>query len=879
MVSLFVLLLVVISPFHALGQSSASFASFTYSADTSLQNGEEYYDEVSITVNVPRIGSVEMLAIIFKDELYLPIKDFFDFLKIRNNVSPDFDLVEGFFIYPTDNYFIDKTNNRAIYKFKSFELTPGDLIRTENNLYMRSDLFGEIFGLDCIFDFRNLSVTLNTKIELPAIREMQQELMRRNVNRLQGEKKADTTIGRSFPLFNIGAADWTVTSSQETKAKPHTRLNLGLGGIIAGGEMNLSLNYFSGKSLDLKQQLYQWRLVNNEHKIVRQVTAGKIFPQSVSSLFAPIIGMQVTNTPSTYRKSFGTFTLSNMTGPGWTVELYVNNVLINYTKADASGFYTFEVPMVYGNTLVKLRFYSQWGEEQMSEKYITVPFNFIPVNQLEYTVAAGVVEDNDKARFTRLNVNYGLARRITIGGGVEYLSSVTSGKSMPFVQASMVLGSHMLVSAEHSYNTRSKASLNYRLPSNLQFDLVYIKYAKGQTAIRVNHIEEKKLVISMPVKGRKFNAFSRLSINEFTFPFNEVTPSKGTSKYTSAEYLFSSTMSGITSNLTTYAVFNNRKNPLVYSNLSLTYRLPKGFRLSHQAQYEYSQSKLSTLKAEVEKSLFSRGFLNLSYQKDFLNDKNSIVTLGLRYNFSFAQTFFSASKTSKSVLTTQSAHGSLLVDGKTNYIGTGNQNNTGKGGIVLLPYLDMNCNGQRDDNEPKVAGLKMHVNGGRVQNNLRDTLIRISGLEAYASYYVEMDKNSFDNIAWQIRKPVVKVIIDPNLYKLIEVPVAVVAEVSGTVFLKKDEALNGLARMIVNIYNSESVFVTKVLTEADGFFSFIGLAPGEYRASVDAGQLKKLNMQSSHDLVFKVLPGINGDIVSDLKFVVAAKEAGKSQNL
>lgn len=853
-------------------------AGFSYTADTSVEAGtvDEYYDEVAITLIVPRIGSVELQAIIYRDQLYLPIRDLFDFLKIKNRVSPDNDLVEGFFI---DQYSIDKTNNRVVYNYKVFELVSGDLIRTETNLYMRSDLFGKIFGLDCVFDFRSLSVTLNTKIELPAIREMQQELMRRNVNRLQGEKKADTTIGRSFPVFNLGMADWTVNSSQESKGKTNTRLNLGLGGIVAGGEMNLSLNYYSGQSLNMRQQSYQWRFVNNEYNALRQVTAGKLYPQSVSSLFAPVIGMQFTNTPSTYRKSFGTFTLSNVTQPGWTVELYVNNVLINYTKADASGFYTFEVPMVYGNSLVKLRFYGPWGEEQMSEKYISVPFNFIPLHQLEYSVSAGVVEDNTKGRFSRVNFNYGLARRLTIGGGIEYLSSVSSGKSMPFIQASMVLGSHILVSGEHSYGVRSKMSFNYRLPSNLQFDLVYIKYVKGQTAIQVNHIEEKKLVISMPVKGKKFNAFSRLSLNEFTFPFNQLSPTKNTSKYTSAEYLFSSTISGITSNLTTYAVFNHHKNPLVYSNLSTTFRLPKGFRVSQQSQYEYRQKKFSSIKGEVEKNIFTRGFLNLSYQKDLLNNKNSVLTLGFRYNFSFAQTFFSASKTDKSVVTTQSAHGSLLFDAKTNYIGASSQNNAGKGGIVVSPFLDLNCNAKRDDHEPRVAGLKMHVNGGRIQHNLRDTVIRVLGLEAYTSYYIELDKNSFDNIAWQIKKSVIKVIVDPNRFKLIEVPVSVAGEVSGTVFFKKNNESAGLARIIVNIYNSESVFIAKVLTEADGFFSYTGLPPGDYTASVDANQLKKLDMDTSPGLVFKIAPNPDGDVVSGLKFVLAANKEAKDHQL
>ena len=108
------------------------------------------------------------------------------------------------------------------------------------------------------------------------------------------------------------------------------------------------------------------------HPSLKQISVGSIFSTSVALLRNPVIGAQVTNTPTTYRRSYGSYRLSDKTEPNWLVELYVNNVLVNYVKADASGFFTFEVPMDYGNSLVKLRFYGPWGEERTSEKYISI---------------------------------------------------------------------------------------------------------------------------------------------------------------------------------------------------------------------------------------------------------------------------------------------------------------------------------------------------------------------------------------------------------------------------------------------------------------------------------------------------------------------------
>jgi hypothetical protein len=280
------------------------------------------------------------------------------------------------------------------------------------------------------------------------------------------------------------------------------------------------------------------------------------------------------------------------------------------------------------------------------------------------------------------------------------------------------------------------------------------------------------------------------------------------------------------------------------------------------------------IKAVAEKSIFNRGFLNIGYEKNFANAFISTpvntVSVGLRYNFSFAQTFFSATSSRNVIATSQGARGSLIYDGKTNYLGANNQSSVGRGGIVILPFLDLNCNGKHDAGEPRVSGLNLRVNGGRIERNDRDTTIRINGLEAYTNYFIELDKNSFDNVAWQIKKQTLSVTIEPNNLKLIEVAVAVVGEVAGTVFLKDAKGKNGLARIIVNIYNSNLKLVAKTLTEADGYFSLMELPPGNYTAQVDAAQIQKLQMISSAAISFKIQPKNEGDVVDGLQFVLQA---------
>ncbi|HPM88564.1 MAG TPA: hypothetical protein PKX27_11305, partial [Bacteroidales bacterium] len=701
------------------------------------------YDEISIFLEVPHIGGTEIDAVIRDEELYLPVTGLFDFLKIRNTPASDQESISGFFINPEATYLIERSTNEIVYQGKNIKLNPGDLIRTESNLYLKSKYFGQIFGLDCVFDFRNLSVKVSSKVELPYIRELRLEEMRRNLTRLKGEMKADTNIGRTHPMFRFGTADWSAIATEEIGAGSDTRLNLALGAMIAGGEATASLYYNSMNPFSEKQQQYLWRYVNNDFKLLRQVMAGKIATQATSSLYSPVVGVQFTNTPTTFRRSFGTYTLSDRTEPGWIVELYVNNVLVDYVKADASGFFKFEVPLVYGNSMVKLKFFGPWGEERTQEQNISIPFNFLPPKIMEYTISAGIVEDSLWSRFSRASLNYGATKNITIGGGMEYLSSLPSNQFMPFTNISFRLTNNLLVTGDYTHGVRAKGTITYRLPSNMQFDLNYTWYKKDQKALFYNYREERKATISMPLKIGQLSSYQRLSAYQIILPAGN--------QYLTGEWMFSGSVSGISTNLSTYAMFVEDADPVLYSNLSLAFRLPGGFIIMPQSQFGYTPGEFISAKIRLEKYLFKHAHLNLTYEQNFRNDLK-LAEMGFRYDFSFAQTGFSVRQADKTTSMVQYARGSLINDRKSRYLGVDNRTNVGRGGISIVPYLDLNSNKKKDPGEPKAHGLNLRTNSGRIEKNEKDTTIHILGLESYTDCFIELDANSFENISWRLEK-------------------------------------------------------------------------------------------------------------------------------
>ena len=815
------------------------------------------YDELVVELTVPDLGVMEIPIAIKGQEAFISLEDLFELLKIKAERTEAG--IEGFIIHPDSTYFISPSHAEVIYQDEVFS-AENALIETPASLYLRSDFFGKIFGLNTDFSFRNLSITMKTEHDLPAIKEMKREKMRENLAVVKGIVEPDTILPKTYPFFRAGSLDWGIVTTQQSEIENDNRFTLGLGTMIAGGETNLMLNYSTRVPFQSRNQFYQWRYVNNDNSYLKQVTAGRIFTRATSSLFAPVAGIQLSNSPMNNRRSFGTYTLSDHTDPHWIVELYVNNVLVDFTEADASGFYSFEVPLMYGNTAVNLRFYGPWGEERVKERLINIPYNFVPKNEFEYTLSAGIVENDDHDRFSRLNLNYGISNAITVGGGVEYLSEVTSGEVMPFINSSIKLASNLLFSGEYMYGVKGDALLSYRSPKSLQVDLNYVNYDKDQTAINYNYLEERKINISAPIRTRNFSIFSRFSLNQIIMP---------TTEFTTAQLLLSGAIFGISTNLTTYGIYNDRiKTPTIYSTLSQTYRMPYRWLFSPQLQFDFNNTRFNNIVLEVERPVFRGGYFNLAYENNTIRDAH-IFEVGLRYTFNFAQTAFTSRIGNRNNSFVQSARGSIILDDNTGFVTTSNRSAMSKGGLTITPFLDYNLNGKKDDLEPKVPGLELKNQYGKVVYNKDRTEIRVMDLQPYVDLLLEIDTESLDNIAWKVSNPKIAVETVPNYFKEIQVPVQVLGEVSGMVYIKSNSRTRGQGRIIINILDENNRVAASVLSEGDGYFTFLGLKPGNYKAQVDTEQLEALGYASTpSEVSFEIEISEFGDIVDDLEFTL-----------
>jgi len=305
------------------------------------------------------------------------------------------------------------------------------------------------------------------------------------------------------------------------------------------------------------------------------------------------------------RKSFGTYVLSDYTRPNWNVELYVNNALIGFTKADSNGFFSFDVPIFYGKNEKILRFYGPNGEEEVSKKRFVTPFTRIPKNEFEYTLSFGVIEDMENSPFTNFKANYGLTKNITIGAAIEYNKSLEYNTTIPSFSFAAQPISQLLFAGNYSHNLMLNGLLNYTTVNNIRFEFDYTKYDENQDAIIYNYLQTLKGSISVPIHIKKFNGQVRFNFYGNTYITN--------ASSTNTELLISGAIKRFNFNLTTNSSNYSYGQRILYSTLSSNIHLPRHFTMTPSLRYQYDDSGLVYTKVDMKKRIFKNGRLNFKH--------------------------------------------------------------------------------------------------------------------------------------------------------------------------------------------------------------------------------------------------------------------------
>ncbi|MDD5425467.1 MAG: hypothetical protein PHN52_03140 [candidate division Zixibacteria bacterium] len=816
-------------------------------------------EEIVVSYEVPRLAVQDLIVQYDGKTVYLPLIEVFSALGI--NIRADF--AQKIFTgqYYKDNGYYELNLNLLKFKYRGSEmvLNRSDFHFTTTDVYLRMDLFARLFGLEMSFDFNTLSVITQLDKSYPAYQRLERDKAHRKLEKDVTVLRDVKSLKQRRDYINGAAVDWMLSASPLGVNKTHY-YNFNLGGMLLGGDINVSTTGNTSSNLKDNQYNYRWHYYIGDNDYLTQVDLGNVY--STGAFSQGLEGVKLTNKPQVQRKYFQTIQISDHLGQGWEVELYINNKLADFAYTDQFGNYNFLLDIYYGASRVMLKMYGPNGEIITKEDFIKVPYNLIPKNTIEYSLTSGVaMNQQGKKGYAQADGYYGLLGNMTLGVSTDFPLQPEEGeKPRAGFDLTYQPTGDLTLNGFAAPEYQVKGDINYSRPSIVNINGSFTKFFENEFHNKAGQKFGFKLSITSPVRlmnrylglryGISFDRYANMDAINMNYGFN-------------------SSLSRFNFNyIGNYKIsrFTGRTVKYVNAQLLLSANIFRWLRPQFRIDYDHLENQVTSYGIYLTRRVFRTGQLSVSFRRDVYSRANLVmITFNIFNDFaSFSsKLLFSERQASMS----QVQKGSVRYDREDHSFRFDRSSSVGYGSAVLKPFMDDNFNGMFDEGEEYLENLKIKVKGMGGRSYRNERLLYYDRLRPYEAYVLQVDPNSLDN---PLLKPVYEnfsVKVNPNVVTGIDVPLVMGAEVSGYVQRRTAEGEVGIGGVKIIFLNMTTESVTEVTTFNNGDYYYLGLVPGRYRAYIEPEILEKYGYTvEPGDIDFEVIPQEGGAIIDNINF-------------
>lgn len=812
-------------------------------------------------LTVDRLGSTIIPALYRDERVFLPLTEIFRFLEVKMVRTSSGAIVSGFFIDESNTYVVDTREKRIVVGENERWLADDEIITSETEIYIQPQVIAEAFNVECRFNFRSLHVRISSTEDFPAIRLMKRDGEHDRLRLRRDSAIADKLVDRDAGAFRFSIFDWQLASSRSFDRHIET-YDLSLGGELMGGDLSARLNRTMGDSVGWRDIDWQWRFADPGEGFLTQTIYGRGITPPIPVAYGLIDGFFMTNSPVRQRRSFGSYLVSGQTEPGWTVDVYVNRELVTFTIADAAGHYQVSVPLTYGSTNITLKFLGPWGEERTEEQLIRVPYTFLPQGNIEYAVSGGLSREESPRWLAQGVAQIGILPDLTVGFGTQYLTRWPEKLLLPYGTLSLRVNDEILAGVEYAAGYRLAARASHVSASGRSVEGLYqVLYPDPSASSLSGRLHKGRVALSSPFHLGMLLGTAGVA---------------GAYEWGSSEF----SVAALEANLGLYfhgfalGYYLNGSLPRwsgeflkgdLNSTLTISRQIFWQVSARSNLRFDYIRNRVVGLGARIERGILGLGQAALSANYSTI-DKRTVVQFDFKYDLPFAGSRLTLRSDQGNLSLNQNFGGTIAYDDAAAEVLVGNRSAVGRGCITLRPFLDENSNGLFDEGEPAVENVEVKANGGRIMAG-EDGIVRIAELPAYETCRIELSPRNLEYLSWRPVFKVIDVIVDPNSFKEIPVPITVAGEVVGAV-TKMQGALEMAQGGVRVLFKSTTTGkIDTVTTFSNGEYDLMGLAAGTYESYVDRAQLRALGLQSEPSVSHVTLRAVReGDFVDNVAF-------------
>ena len=836
-----------------------------------------YEEEVYLSLRHQGVLDEILVAYYNGTNFYLPLTELFDFFAINYTNDPATFSVSGYYLETDNEYTVDFYRYFASIGDRVVQLDADDFIIKEVDYFVSANLLNEVFNLGIDVDISRLTIRLESPEELPIVKRYarrKKEHLRQLYTQDVDETEYELISGRE-PRRTEGAFfDYSIYNALSAKNN-YLKMNVGAGGEVFAGDVQgtilTSVNQGVG---ELSLSNFRWRYVDTSRPWYSAVSLGEL--SSVGLMSQTYHGAQITNEPLVPKRSYDSYVLDGVTDPGAEVELYENDRLVDVIKADDIGYYRFMVPLNYGQSQFKIRIFERQGRVIELDRYVQIPFNFLPVDEVRYTVGTGRLASANGALDGQRDiasgrVSMGLKNWLTGGVGFEYISLNNSDKPVYYGQLSSRMSNDILFGLDAVWSNYYKFTMRKSNATGASYTGDYTYYASDGLYNVRGYRHRLNSSFFYPFKYRSMSFSTRGSLNlTRRVDGSDVGLSLNVTQFTQGirfqyglkeNHRFEGGTRTASSTLNLGAVYIIPRRPSIKPWLQGTY-------LRTELTFDRVLGQFKRYSLQYNKQLNSRLKAQSLFSVDLVRG-TKFFEVGVVWDVDKFRTSTSIRSVGSTPSFIESVRGSVGWDRNNNQLVFDNRQQVGRSGLTIRMFVDENNSGTYDEGEEILKGNALTV----VQNSSRPVtnngITRLTQLQPYRRYNLQINEARIDN---PILTPVNKkfaVVTDPNRYKLIDVPFYTVGIIDGSVDRMFQGKRYPVAGLKLHVKEIDGDFEQTVRTFADGSFYSMDIPPGHYEITVDESQLLFLNaIARPASRTFTLQQDAEGDYIEGLYFVL-----------
>ena len=850
------------------------------STKINAQVNDEEAIELYPSFNHRGVVNTVVISYYKNDTFYLPLVELFGALQIDYETDLNNNTIRIYGSYLEDGtpYEINLATLRGNNGSKNIQLNSSDFIVGELDYYFTPRVFKELFKLDFKMDLNSLALTLDSENTLPIVSKFFREQKRkRSANNSYSDKNYDLKYSRDRSFLSGGFLDYNISQVYSPNSNV-TTLSNSLGFELAGGDVQGSIiGSYSDEYSVFETNNLRWRYVVRDTPAFTSISLGQV--RSDGLLRDSYTGVRISNDPIEPRRLYDEFRISGNATPQSEVELYLNNVLIDFENADGLGSYNFLVPLTYGLSNYNVRVYSPTGQVQEISKNIQIPFSFTRPGEVNYHINAGALDNRqigtlDRDYLLNGDVSVGLNNWLSGKIGAEYYESIGTPTYKSSLSARIF--SKYLVNAEYASDAYFRSSANVVYANSASIGISYTDFLTDFSIFNLSQ-DQKQFNVNtfMPVNflglpgNFRINVFSRIreTLNNTRIRLDAAFRKNRLN----ARFSYFDTFLGDINSLSPTNTARIQ-NSLTYT-ISRANNIPgiiKGTFLRTQLTFLPKLNIMEEAEFVLSRNVFKQGRIQFVYGRNFINNFDSFG-INLVFDFNKIRSNTSARSVRNSSTITQNLRGSIGFDNSNGNVLLTSRQQVGRSATAFRLFVDNNGNNVFDEGDKAINESAIRVDRAGATSYSKDGITYLSQLQPYFKYNMEVVKSSIKNPLLVPQFEKFGLVTDPNQFKPVEIPFYISGVIEGNVYRyvnqEKTVAVPGLK---LQLTREDSDFYQELRTFSDGSFYSYEVPPGNYKLTVDQSQLDILDVVATpNSLEFEVKALSQGDFVEGLNFLLA----------